>query len=273
MTNDYIIQCEHIDKVFKMRTASSLLNRLRGEKTPQKTYQALHDINLCIAPGEVIGLVGLNGSGKTTLSRIIAGVSSPTAGSVKVNGSVGLLAANAGLNNALTGRENIYYKCLLLGFTMQQIQEMEESIIAFAELENFIDQPLKTYSSGMRSRLGFAVCTHTDPDVLIVDEALAVGDQSYMSKCMAWIHEYIQRKRCVIFVSHATNQMRGLCNRVVWLHKGECIGVGSVDEILPSYQSFAQEYNKIRNTPNANMPSLEQYQQRIATLQQPKEKA
>lgn len=267
MSNDYIIQCEHIDKVFKMRNAGSMIDRLRGRKQAKKTYQALRDISLTVAPGEVIGLVGLNGSGKTTLSRIIAGVSSPSEGKVKVNGTVGLLAANAGLNNSLTGRENIYYKCLLLGFTMRQIQEMEESIIAFAELENFIDQPLKTYSSGMKSRLGFAVCTHTDPDVLIVDEALAVGDQSYMSKCMAWIHEYIQRKRCVIFVSHATNQMRGLCNRVVWLHKGECVGVGKVDEILPPYQSFAQEYNKIRNTPNAEMPSLEQYRQKIEQLQ------
>ncbi len=267
MTDNSIIQCQQISKVFKLRRTGPLLGHPGRAQGDKRTYQALHNIDLCVQPGEVVGLVGLNGSGKTTLSRIIAGVSQPSSGVVRVNGTVGLLAANAGLNSALTGRENIYYKCLLLGFTMHQIQQMEESIIAFAELKHFIDQPLKTYSSGMRSRLGFAVCTHTDPDVLIVDEALAVGDQSYMAKCMAWIHEYIQRKRCVIFVSHATNQMRGLCNRVLWLHKGECVGLGTVDEILPSYQAFAQEYNKIRNTPNAEMPCLEQYQQRIKQLQ------
>lgn len=260
---EYMIQCEHIEKIYRLKSSRHFFSRRKEQESETAMHQALHDISIQIKPGEVIGLVGLNGSGKTTLSRIIAGLSKPTSGKVTVNGTVGMLAANAGLNGALTGRENIYYKCLLLGFSLKQITEMEDSIIAFAELEKFIDQPLKTFSSGMRSRLGFAVCTHTNPDILIVDEALAVGDQSFMDKCVAWMHAFIAQGHSVIFVSHSTNQMKGLCDRVMWLHQGECVGLGTVEEILPSYQDFAKEYNSIRNTPEALLPQLTKFQQRI----------
>lgn len=258
-----MIRCERVTKHFAMRQGSANPFKRLLHRGNTKVHAALKNISISIAPGEVIGLVGLNGSGKTTLSRIIAGITQATAGEVQVNGTVGMLSPRTGLNGTLTGRENIYYKCLLLGFSMEQIREMEASIIAFAELEEFIDQPLKRYSSGMGSRLGFAICAHTDPDILIVDEALAVGDQSYMDKCIQWINEYRQRGRCVIFVSHTVTQMKNLCDRVMWLHKGECVGIGTPEEILPSYQAFAKEYNLIKNTPNAGFPNLEEYQKRI----------
>jgi len=256
-----MIRCDHVSKVYPMgrRGLMELLRRQQAKK-----HRALKDVTLDIAPGEVIGLVGLNGSGKSTLTRIISGVSQPTTGAAKINGTVGMLTPRTGLNGTLTGRENIYYKCLLLGFSMQEIRQMMDSIIAFAELEEFIDRPLKTYSSGMASRLGFAICAHTNPDILIEDEALAVGDQSYMDKCIGWINEYKQQGHCVIFVSHSVSQMNGLCDRVLWLHKGECIGLGSTEEILPAYQAFAKEYSKIKNDPNAAFPSLKKYQDRIA---------
>lgn len=260
---EYMIQCEHVEKTFRLRPSHAFSFRNGRQAEKPLVHQALHDISISVKPGEVIGLVGLNGSGKTTLSRVIAGLSKPTGGKVTVNGTVGMLAATAGLTGSLTGRENIYYKCLLLGFSTKQVKAMEDSIIAFAELEKFIDQPLKTFSSGMRSRLGFAVCAHTNPDILIVDEALAVGDQSFMDKCVAWMHGFIAQGHSVIFVSHSTNQMKGLCDRVMWLHQGECVGLGTTEEILPAYQDFAKEYNKIRNTPEALLPQLTMFQQRI----------
>lgn len=258
-----MIRCDHVSKYFSMGRRS-LLDILRRKQA--KKHRALKDVNLEIPQGEVIGLVGLNGSGKSTLASIISGVSQPTTGTVKVNGTVGMLTPRTGLNGTLTGRENIFYKCLLLGFTMDEIRKMMDSIIAFAELEEFIDRPLKTYSSGMASRLGFAICAHTNPDILIVDEALAVGDQSYMEKCINWINDYVKQGHCVVFVSHSPGQM-GICNRVLWLHKGECIGLGTTEEILPAYQAFAKEYSKIKNDPNAAFPSLKKYQDRIAKAQ------
>ena len=268
MSSTPIIQCDQITKTFSLRDGSGNgLRKLFGASHQRIELNALKNISITIEEGEAVGLVGLNGSGKTTLSRIIAGISKPTSGVLRVNGNVGMLSPRTGLNGTLTGRENIYYKCLLLGFSMDEIREMEDSIIKFAELEDFIDQPLKRYSSGMGSRLGFAICAHTDPDILIVDEALAVGDQSYMEKCMQWMDEYRKRGRCVIFVSHTVSQMRDFCNRVMWLHKGECVGIGKPGEILPSYQAFAKEYNLIKNSPNARFPSLEEYQKKIAQKQ------
>lgn len=264
----YSIECEQVSKVFTLRGNGNCINRrCSGDAEQDRKLYALRNVSISIAAGENIGFVGLNGSGKTTLSRIIAGVMKPSTGTVKVQGTVGMLSPRTGLNGALTGRENIYYKCLLLGFTMCEIQKMENSIISFAELEEFIDQPLKRYSSGMASRLGFAICAHTEPDILIVDESLAVGDQSYMEKCMQWINDYKSKGHCVIFVSHTVSQMRGFCDRVMWLHKGDCVGIGTPDEILPSYQTFAKEYNLIKNSPNAGFPNLEAYQRRIAEKQ------
>ena len=264
MSSNPIIQCDSVSKSFVLKGSGGGLFK----KRTKKVHHALKNISLTVQPGEVVGLVGLNGSGKTTLSRIITGITSPTTGTVKVNGTVGMLAARTGLNNVLTGRENIYYKCVRLGVSMDDIRRMEESIIAFAELEDFIDQPLKRYSSGMISRLGFAICAHTNPDILIVDEALAVGDQSYMDKCMQWINDFKAQGHCVIYVSHTVSQMKKLCDRILWLHKGNCIGVGTPTEILPSYTAFAKEYNLIKNDPNASTPNLRAYQRRIDRKQQ-----
>lgn len=257
LSQEPLILCDHVGKTFILGAHG----RRHGSGTVAR--QALQDISLSVYPGEVIGLVGLNGSGKTTLTRIIAGIMAPTEGRAIVKGSVGMLTPRSGMMPALTGRENIRYKCLLLGFSMKQILEMESSIIDFAELEECIDLPVKGYSSGMVSRLGFAICAHTEPDILIVDEALAVGDQSYMDKCISWIHQFKKAGHCVLFVSHSVNQMYGLCDRVLWLHKGQCVGYAETEKILPSYVLFAKEYSKIKNDPNAAFPSLESYQARM----------
>lgn len=218
---------------------------LPGRSKTGTEFQALKNINADFYSGEAIGLVGLNGSGKSTLSRIIAGITFPSTGSVEVRGEVSMLSTTSGLNQMLTGRENIYYKCLLMGFTYQQIKSIEESIVDFADIGIYIDQPLNNYSSGMRARIGFAISVHIHPDVLIVDEALSVGDQSFADKCTERMNQIMQEGKTIVFVSHSSKQVEEFCDKVMWLHQGEMVGFGTTEEILPAYVGFASEYSKM----------------------------
>ena len=221
----------------------------------------MEDISFAFEKGEIVGFVGLNGSGKSTLSQIIAGISRQSAGNLSISGKVSMLSAGVGLNPNLTGRQNIYYKCLLLGFDHRQIKEMEQLIIDFADIGFYIDQPLRTYSSGMRSRVGFAVSVHIDPDILVVDEALAVGDSSFMEKCMERMQHFRESGKTIIFVSHSTSQMEGFCSRVMWLHKGKCLGVEPTGQMLKPYNAFTREWNKMSQEQRAAfVPDLKQYQ-------------
>lgn len=201
-----------------------------------KEFTALRDISFTVKKGEVVGLMGLNGSGKSTLLKIIAGVMKPSKGSVRVNGSVApLIEVGAGFNANLSGRENIYLNSYLLGFDKAYIEEHIEEIISFSELGDFIDVPLKNYSSGMKSRLGFAVATAVRPEILIVDEVLAVGDFKFREKCQAKIRELMDNKTTVLIVSHNMEQIKSLCSRCIWLDKGNMVADGPAKDICRKY--------------------------------------
>ena len=205
-------------------------------------FYALQDISFTAGKGDVIGLVGVNGSGKSTLSNIIAGIIPPSSGTVETIGKTSLIAIASGLNNQLTGRENIELKCLMLGFNKKQIKEMEPDIIEFADIGKFIDQPVKKYSSGMKSRLGFAISVTVDPDVLIVDEALSVGDQAFAEKSKNKMYSFRDKGKTIFFVSHSMKQVEDFCNKAIWLEYGELKQYGTTEEVLPKYRKFLRKY-------------------------------
>lgn len=199
-------------------------------------FWALKDVSLEIDKGDFYGLVGLNGSGKSTLLKTIAGVLKPTEGSVKVNGTIApLIELGAGFDMDLTARENIYLNGAVLGFSKKFMDEHFQDIVDFSELENFLDVPLKNYSSGMVSRIAFAIATVTDPDILIADEILSVGDYTFQQKCENRMKELMAKGTTVILVSHSIEQIRQLCNKVTWLEKGKVIMTGSAEEVCDAY--------------------------------------
>jgi ABC-type polysaccharide/polyol phosphate transport system ATPase subunit len=205
-------------------------------------FEALKGVSFSIESGEVVGIVGRNGSGKSTILKIIAGVYRPTAGSVQVNGKVAaLIELGAGFHPDLTGRENIVLSGLLLGMTKREIQAREERIVKFAELGEFIDSPVKQYSSGMFMRLGFAVATEIDPEILLVDEILAVGDAGFRQKCLARIHEIRHRGTTILFVSHDLAMMRKLCGRALLIRDGQLLADGPPDAVIARYEETLQQ--------------------------------
>lgn len=208
-------------------------------------FYALSNVNFEANHGEVIGFVGINGSGKSTLSNIISGIVPETSGTVKVNGQVSLIAVAAGLNNDLTGRDNIELKLLMLGFSKEEIIALENDIIEFSELEKFIDQPVKSYSSGMKSRLGFAISVNIDPDILVIDEALSVGDKAFAEKCLEKMKEFKDSGKTMIFVSHSISQMKKFCDKILWLEFGTVKEYGDVEVIMPMYEEFLNMWKKL----------------------------
>lgn len=240
------IVVDNITKKYKLY--SSTKERILDLITPKDygtDFWALNDVSFQAEKGDIIGFVGTNGSGKSTLSNIIAGIVPETSGSVYVNGQASLIAVASGLNNELSGRDNIELKCLMLGFSKREIVEMEEEIIEFAELEQFIDQPVKSYSSGMRSRLGFAISVSVDPDILIIDEALSVGDKAFAEKSFKKMNEFKEKGKTMIFVSHSIGQIRNFCEKILWLEYGTVKDFGSVDDVLPKYEKFINEFKKM----------------------------
>ena len=202
-----------------------------------KINRALKNVSFDIAPGEAVGIFGDNGAGKSTILKHIAGVAYPTEGEVIVKGKVAaLLELTAGFSMEMTGRENIYLKGYILGLTDKDIKRIEEKVIDFAELGDYIDQPVRTYSSGMKLRLGFAININIEPDVLVVDEALSVGDASFKKKCKNKIAEIIASGVTVLYVSHNAESVRELCKRAIYMKKGQLIFDGDVSEALEIYQ-------------------------------------
>lgn len=243
---DKSIIVENVSKKYKLYSKSS--DRIKDIIFPKsygEDFYALRDVDFTAYKGDVVGFVGINGSGKSTLSNIIAGIVPETKGTVTLNGDAALIAVSAGLKNDLTGRQNIELKCLMLGLNNKQIQELEPKIIEFAELEKFIDQPVKTYSSGMKSRLGFAISVNIDPEILIIDEALSVGDKAFAEKSLNKMHEFKDRGKTMIFVSHSIGQMKKFCDKILWLEFGRVREYGSVKEVIPKYESFLDEYKKM----------------------------
>jgi ABC-type polysaccharide/polyol phosphate transport system ATPase subunit len=199
-------------------------------------FWALKDVSLNIEKGDAVGIVGLNGSGKSTLLKIIAGVMKPTKGTAKVHGTVApMIELGAGFDMDLSARENIYLNGAVLGYSRAEMDAKAESILDFAELWDFVDVPLKNYSSGMVARLGFSIATAHTPDVLIVDEVLGVGDYKFQQKCEARINEIVESGATVLFVSHSIEQVRKLCKHVLWLEKGTQLMYGDVEEVCNAY--------------------------------------
>lgn len=236
------IEAKSISMGFEMdiNRVSSLkewvLTWLKGKRSVE-TFWALNDVSFDVYKGEVVGLIGRNGSGKSTMLKIIAGLFQPTKGTVQVNGRiVPMLELGSGFDPELTGRENIFLNGAILGYTESFLKERFDEILDFSELGNFIDVPLKTYSSGMMMRLAFSIATIVQPEVLIVDEILAVGDEAFQRKSRAKMMELMGGGTTVLYVSHSLDQIRELCDRVVWLDHGKAIMVGSADEVCNAYR-------------------------------------
>lgn len=213
--------------------------------TYSRQFAALQDVSFTAMKGQSIGLLGMNGSGKSTLANIIAGISAPTSGEIQVNGEVGMTSVSGGLNMLLTGEENIVQKCLLLGMTNKEIKERMPQIIEFSELGTFIKQQAKTYSSGMRAKLAFALSVNIDPDIIVIDEALSVGDPTFTEKCLQKMKEFRDKGTTIIFVSHALPQVRDFCDHALWLEGGKCRMYGEVNEVCDAYQGFISEFNRM----------------------------
>ncbi|MET1247311.1 teichoic acids export ABC transporter ATP-binding subunit TagH [Sporolactobacillus sp. STCC-11] len=237
---------KNVTKKYKMyaKNSEKILD-LISPKGYGKSFYALQGISFEANKGDVIGIIGVNGSGKSTLSNIIAGIIPPTSGTVEIKGEAALIAIQSGLKKELTGRENIELKCLMLGFDKKQIVELTPQIIDFADIGDFIDQPVKTYSSGMRSRLGFAISIHIDPDILVIDEALSVGDQTFADKCLDKMNEFKEKGKTIFFISHSINQMKKFCDKALWIQYGHVENYGSMAEVMPQYEKFIKTYKKM----------------------------
>src|SRR4029077_12745097 len=201
-----------------------------------RNFWALQEVSFEVARGETFCIIGENGSGKSTLLQMVAGILQPSGGTLEVNGRVSaLLELGAGFNPEFTGRDNVYLNGSILGLTTRQIDERYQEIEGFAEIGEFINQPVKTYSSGMVVRLAFAVAINVDPEILLVDEALAVGDIYFRQRCMRKVHELRQRGITILFVSHAVSDVKAIGDRVLWLDRGRMIDVGEPDRVISKY--------------------------------------
>ena len=215
---------------------SSLMKLSRFRKIQEDFFVALNGINLEVNEGEILGIIGRNGSGKSTLLRTISGIYRPDKGSIKSKGQITLMAGlGIGFNVNLSGRENVYLYGSILGNSNEVMNELMDSIIDFSELNGFIDQPLRTYSAGMRARLGFSIASAVNPDILLIDEVLSVGDQEFREKSMARILEIVEGSRTVIIVSHNFTTMEQMCTRLVMIEKGEIIANGNPAEVIAEY--------------------------------------
>ena len=253
--NSVVLSLENVSKFYKLYGAPS--DRLKEALSPfgriyHKKHYAAKNLNLTINRGEIVGIVGQNGSGKSTLLKLIAGVLSADEGQVSIRGKVSaLLELGSGFNPEFTGMENIFFYATILGFTKAQINEKLEDIIAFADIGDYLYQPLKSYSSGMKSRLGFAVAVHIDPEILILDEVLAVGDALFKRKCYAKMEEFFKSGKTIIYVSHEINSINLLCTRAVFLDAGAILMDGDTKTVTKYYQKYLfskpAEREKLRN--------------------------
>ncbi|MFV0381362.1 MAG: ABC transporter ATP-binding protein [Breznakia sp.] len=208
----------------------------------RKSFYALRDVSFETPKGSIVGILGTNGSGKSTLSNILAGISFPDSGNMEVKGEQALISIKAGLNNQLSGYDNIQLKCALLGLKKKQIQKVIEGVIDFAELGDFLYQPVKKYSSGMKSRLGFSINIALDPDILIVDEALSVGDKAFASKCLKRMKALKKEGKTIFFISHSIQQIRSFCNTGMWIEGGKLEMLGDIEEVANAYDAYIEDF-------------------------------
>ncbi|MCG1028140.1 teichoic acids export ABC transporter ATP-binding subunit TagH [Virgibacillus halodenitrificans] len=240
------IVASNISKKYKLYsgTKERMMDLLLPTSIGEDFY-ALSDVTFEAGKGDVVGFVGINGSGKSTLSNIVAGIIPPTSGQLDIYGQASLIAVSSGLKNDLSGRDNIELKLLMLGFNKDEIKRLVVPIIEFSELGKFIDQPVKSYSSGMKSRLGFAISVNIDPDILIIDEALSVGDKAFAGKSFDKMMEFKSKGKTMIFISHSIGQMRRFCEKILWLEFGKVKEYGPVEEVLGHYELFLSRWEKM----------------------------
>lgn len=248
----YAIELHNITKTYKV--FKSPTNRLLYSLTQLKRFEpsiftAVSDVTLSIPKGQILGIVGKNGAGKSTILKLITGVSFPSVGEIKVNGRISsLLELGAGFNPELTGMENIYFQANLLGISKNEIKAKIPDILAFADIGNFIEQPVKNYSSGMFARLAFATAIHVDPDILIVDEVLAVGDIAFQFKCIEKMKEFSKKGVTIIFVTHSMMSLYRFCERAIWIDKGSVIMDGTVEDVVPRYEDNLKKQDDSEKT-------------------------
>ena len=238
MSSEIAIRVADLSKCYQIydKPRHRLLQMLFRGRHYHRDYWALHHVSFDILKGETVGIIGRNGAGKSTLLQILCGTLAPTSGQLAVNGRVAaLLELGAGFNGDFTGRENIYMNAGILGLSKREIDARLDDIIRFADIGDYLDQPVKTYSSGMYVRLAFAVIVHVDADILIVDEALAVGDMYFQAKCMAHMKQLMQSGVTVLFVSHDVAAVKALCQKAIYLENGQVAAIGNTDTVVEAY--------------------------------------
>ncbi|MEO2207450.1 ABC transporter ATP-binding protein [Paenibacillus pabuli] len=241
-----IIEIEQVVKTYKLYDKP--VDRLKEalsitKKKYHREFSALNGVSFSVKKGDALGILGKNGSGKSTLLKMITGVLSPTSGNIQVDGKIAaILELGAGFNPEYTGRENIYLNGLMMGYSREEMEPRIAAIIDFADIGTFIDQPVKVYSSGMFARLAFAVSINVDPDILIVDEALAVGDIRFQTKCIDKMKELKSKGTTILFVSHAVEQVKRFCNKAVWIKDGVVEAIGDASEVVDQYEDFMKNY-------------------------------
>jgi len=274
MKTDIAIKVDHVAKKYCKSLKRSMLygvkdigrnilgmsshsNKLRSEE-----FWALDDISFKVKKGETLGIIGPNGAGKTTLLKLLNGIFWPDKGKITTDGKVGaLIEVGAGFHPLLTGRENIYINAAILGMSKQEVEKRFDSIVEFADIGDFLDSPVKHYSSGMFVRLGFAVAVHCEPDILLVDEILSVGDIDFQSKCFKKMQEIVDRKVSIVFISHNSDAIRRICNQVIYIRQGKLIGYGKPEKMILKYQKDIF-FNKNENLKDLNKISTKEIQRR-----------
>ena len=238
MEKGVVVELKNVTKIFKLfKNDKQRFLSVFSNKIKYKEKVATNNLSLKIKKGETVALFGKNGAGKSTLLKLITGVTFPTEGTVEVKGRVcALLELTTGFDKEFTGRENIYLRGRLLGFSKSEMKKLEPAIVEFADLGDYIDQPVKTYSSGMKARIGFAINANVNPEILIVDEALSVGDKEFREKCQKKIREIVERDDCtLIFVTHSTGQAKQFCKRGIVLQNGQIFFDGSIEDAIVKY--------------------------------------
>lgn len=265
----YMVRAEGVTKNFQLyaNQTEKLKSTFMGNST-EANFWALRGLSFEVQAGDVVGIVGTNGSGKSTLLNILSGVIPQTSGLLDLNGSIGVVAINEGLNWELTGRENIRLKQLMMGKSNDEITKAMPDIIEFSELGEFIDQPVKDYSNGMRAKLGFSIVTHNDPDILIVDEALSVGDQNFSNKALGKIREFIAEGKTIFFVSHDLKQVREFTNKVMWIQYGEMRDFGPTKAVADEYEAFTRQLDQMTEQVREKYVQQQKQNQQMFTIDQ-----
>lgn len=244
-----VIKFRDVNKSFRIykNKANSLkeqliVNIFKKRKLEVEEYKVLENINFDIEKGETIGIIGQNGAGKSTTLKLIAKILYPDTGEIEVKGKISsLIEVGAGFHPDLSGRENVYLYASIIGVSKKEVDERYDDIVKFAEIEEFMDSPVKNYSSGMYMRLAFSVSVHVDPEILLIDEVLAVGDANFQEKCINKIQEFKKKGKTIVFVSHDMNAIKLICDRVFFIHKGGKMVQGTTDEMIKLYNEIGHE--------------------------------